>query len=411
MPRVTPHGDLGIRDNIDVLQVGMSLRKYVSSLLWGSSVLLIVACQMYVPESHRGIVQLCVVPIFLCLIIPFFASKSRVLSVSLLVAGATGVALAAKTYFMPSCTFCVPLGPNDPLGGGASLLVERIASKAVNPQSFGLIMARVGSEKEARVGLGRYPSAKVFLWGENDINLSFRAEGPVNLDSANFSVLQSLRVVQQVPSIRISIDAGGHTFYYLGRVLSTDELDLRGAGRLRAPWKEGAHLSYAYWKLGSKLLSSSVAGRVNWGELECAEAILGRALSQLRSAENEHLVLAVANNLAVTRFALGYLGARPVVIRKAFKAFRRLEALEKRIKPNREFLGSAVAENLTTIRNYMIAQGISLRGRVGKKRKGNDRKSQLLQRGRKARAHQVGPEKRPKKDGALGTRKKNRRQS
>lgn len=396
-----------------MLSVGMSLRKYVSLFFFGFSIFLIVACHLYVPESHRGIFQLCVAPLLLFLILPAFAGNSRVLGASLVVAGVTGVALAARTYFMPSCTFCVALRPHDALGGGTSLLVERIARRAVDPKSFGLIMTHIDSQEEAQAWLSRSPLAKVLLWGEDDLTLAFRAEQPDNLDASDFPVLQGLKLVRQVPSIRISIDSGGHTFYYLGRVVSSRELDLRGAGRLRAPWREGAHLSYAYWKLGSKLLSSSVAGRVDWGELECAERVLRRALGQLRSAENEQLVLAVANNLAVARFALGYLSARPVVVRKALKAFRRLESLEKRIKPDREFLGHAIAENVAAIRKYMVAQEISVRGRVGKNRKGkqgNGRKSQLLRRGGKTRTHQVGARKGIRKDRALRTGKEDRRE-
>jgi galactokinase len=148
----------------------------------------------------------------------------------------------------------------------------------------------------------------------------------------------------------------------LGRIWNSElsELDLRGAAKIRGVWTGAAHISYAYWRLGNKLLINALqSARPGLVEVECALKAYESALKFIRFVENPHLTVAIANNLSVARVAHAMYTGRQREVKATLKSLQKTRTLRKKIKMMSEFLGDAVTTNIRELREFVTQNKLS----------------------------------------------------
>jgi hypothetical protein len=197
----------------------------------------------------------------------------------------------------------------------------------------------VGSNKQAREVLSKYPAASTLIWGSNrwihasfphrpELLLSSFPEGSQAWELRELFNVPDFLIVTSVPEIGLSTSPPEATANFLALLINLDDgaftsdrpvsestsRALRIMALQRAPWTTNAHLAYPMWRIGTAaLVELLVAKYYQFSEMKCVTRAFESALLRLQPGDNPELRAAILNNLAVARYLEGTAERQPAL--------------------------------------------------------------------------------------------------
>jgi hypothetical protein len=227
----------------------------------------------------------------------------------------------------------------------------------------------------------RSKNLDMVVWGNAHwLHVALRETPPVAVSGFNLSRsyggLEKLQLVTSAPEVGLSYQPRNETADYIAglaagvlprlsggeqepaQVTAERELALIDAGRLVAFWTAHGHRAYPWWELGNLYARAVLSrDRVDLGEVRCAIAAYGRALTFLHATDlaNAELRAGVLNNLGVLTAVRALEERKPKLLRRARTMFRATGKLRKaRDIYGLEVRPSAIArENLELLKGFI----------------------------------------------------------
>lgn len=283
----------------------------------------------------RGIVQLCIAPLFVLLFsrVGFNGIRMPRLLVGFALIGVlTGAVARYSERTGESGNVLIATFASDPLRSNVRVLRENI-NRQITREGGALVEfadRSITSQGDARRFLAEHPERGGIIWGSiRWINLTLQPSPPVRLadlpvESIGHTVMRDygiadLQLITSVPELGISMGLNAATLEFLGRIiplvrdasrrLSTLNEDplfeqgLRMASSPRADWLSLGHRAIPMALTGTYHLLRAISGEtLQEGELSCAEISFKMARAQIPAKDNPEFMALILNNEAIVDF-------------------------------------------------------------------------------------------------------------
>jgi hypothetical protein len=229
----------------------------------------------------------------------------------------------------------------------------------------------INSSSSASQFLKEHPKIDLLVWGNQRwVNINIREEFSSTLKRygfiQNFAGIESLRVVETVPTIGLSFKPRPATASFIAHLSlgikavnpkASDlerELALSYAASVPASWSSFIHRSFAWLKLGNLYLEKAIRqGNKNF---DCATNAFQKGLSYFHQKNNLDLAAALLNNLGVAQYTQSVLTGDPKLRIQAVRTFRRAMKYLKLVKPSIENkkLKELVVSNILLMKSFRV---------------------------------------------------------